>query len=114
MLFRVLAPSLRRDVGNRAFQHLQQSLLNPLAGDVAGNRDVLARLADLVDFVNIDNPLLRRFDVKVCRMEQFENQIFYVFANIAGFSQRGGVADSKRDVENSRQRLRQERFAAAG
>jgi hypothetical protein len=35
------------------FQHLQQGLLDTFAGDVASDRDVVAGLADLVDFVDV-------------------------------------------------------------
>src|SRR5580700_4913094 len=54
-------PALRRDVGDRAFQHLQQRLLNAFAAHVAGDGDVLAGFADLVDFVDVDDPALGGF-----------------------------------------------------
>jgi hypothetical protein len=37
----MLAAALRRHVGDRALEHLQQRLLHALAGHVARDRDVL-------------------------------------------------------------------------
>src|SRR5262249_61583539 len=48
-LMRVLAPTLRRYVGDRTFQDLQQRLLYALAGDVPRDRRVLRLARDLVD-----------------------------------------------------------------
>ena len=55
LLLGVLAAALRRHVGDGAFEHLQEGLLHPFAGDVAGDRDVVGGLADLVDFVDVDD-----------------------------------------------------------
>ena len=41
LLLGMLAPALWRDVGDGALKHLQQRLLHALAGDVAGDRDVV-------------------------------------------------------------------------
>ena len=59
-LVRMLAAALRRNVGDRAFQNLQQRLLHAFAGDVAGDGGVLVLAADLVDLVDIDDALLAR------------------------------------------------------
>src|SRR5208282_5297294 len=40
-LVRMLAPALRRDVGDRAFQNLQQRLLHAFAGNIARDRRIL-------------------------------------------------------------------------
>jgi hypothetical protein len=47
LLVRVLAPALGRHVGLGALEDLQQRLLHTLAGDVAGDRRVLALRATL-------------------------------------------------------------------
>ena len=54
LLLGMLAAALRRHVGHRAFEHLQQGLLHAFARHVAGDRDVLAGLADLVDLVDVE------------------------------------------------------------
>ena len=58
LLVRVLAPALRRNVGDGAFEDLQQRLLDAFARHVAGDRGVLVLAADLVDFVDVDDALL--------------------------------------------------------
>ena len=58
LLLRVLAPALRRHVGDGALQDLEQRLLHALAADVAGDRGVLALAGDLVDLVDIDDAAL--------------------------------------------------------
>ena len=42
LLLGMLAAALRGDVGDGAFEHLQQGLLHAFAGDVAGDADVVA------------------------------------------------------------------------
>jgi len=44
----MLAAPLRGDVGDGAFEHLEQSLLDAFAADVAGNRDVTAGLGPIL------------------------------------------------------------------
>src|SRR5690606_18268851 len=48
VLLGVLAPALRRHVGDRALDDLEQRLLHALAADVAGDRRVVALACDLV------------------------------------------------------------------
>ena len=56
LLVGMLAPALRRHVGNRAFDDLEQGLLHPFAGHIAGDRRVVTALArDLVDLVDVDD-----------------------------------------------------------
>ena len=77
----------------------KQGLLHAFARHVAGDRDVLARLADLVDLVDVDDAALGRFDVEVGGVEQLQEQVLDVLADVAGFGQRRGVADGERHVE---------------
>ena len=57
LLVRMLAAALRRNVGDRAFQNLQQRLLHALARDIARDRRILVLAADLVDLVDVDDAL---------------------------------------------------------
>ena len=66
----MLAPALRRNVGDRPFQDLQQRLLDALAGNVAGNGGVLVLAPDLVDLVYVDDALLAALDVPIGVLEQ--------------------------------------------
>ena len=54
----MLAAALGRNARCCAFHKLQQSLLNALAAHVAGDGWVFRLAADLVDFVDIDDPAL--------------------------------------------------------
>ena len=96
LLVRVLAPALRRHRGGRALQDLQQRLLDALAGDVAGDRRVLALAGDLVDLVDVDDAGLGLLDVVVGGLDQLEQDVLDVLADVAGLGQRGGVGDGER------------------
>jgi hypothetical protein len=63
LLVRVLAAALRRHVGDRPFQDLQQRLLHALARHVARDGRVLVLAPDLVDLVDVDDALLALLDV---------------------------------------------------
>ena len=114
LLLGMLAAALRRHVGDGPFEHFQQRLLHAFARNVAGDRDVLARLADLVDFVDEQDAALGRFDIEVGGVQQFQQQVLDVFADVAGFGERGGVADGERHLQIAGQRAGQQRLAATG
>ena len=84
----------------------EQGLLHALAGDVAGDRDVLAGLADLVDLVDVDDAALGGFEVEVGGVQQLEQDVLDVLADVAGLGQRGGVADGEGHVRGSRASVR--------
>src|SRR5690348_1884573 len=113
-LLGMLAPALRRHRGNGAFDQLQQRLLHAFAGDVAGNGRVLALARDLVYLVNVDDAGLRLLDVVVALLQQLLDDVLDVLAHVTGLGQRGRVGDRERHVQQSRQRLGQQRLAAAG
>ena len=114
LLLRMLAAALRRHGGDGAFHDLQQRLLHALARHVAGDRGVVRLAADLVDFVDVDDAALRPLDVVVGRLQQLQDDVLDVLADIAGFGQRRGVGHREGHVEDARQRLGQQRLAAAG
>ncbi len=114
LLLGMLASALGRHVGHGAFEHLEQGLLHALAGNVAGDRDVLAGLADLVDFIDVEDAPLGGLDVEVGRVQELQQQVLHVLAHVAGLGQRGGVADGEGDVENAGQGLGQQGLAGAG
>src|SRR5580704_1414396 len=110
----VLAPTLRRDVRHRAFQDLQEGLLDALARHVARDRRVLVLAADLVDLVDVDDALLRLLDVAPGRLQQLEDDVFDVLPDVAGLRQRRRVHDREGDREEAGQGLGEERLAGAG
>ena len=114
LLVRVLAPALRRHRGGGALEDLEQRLLHALAGDITGDRRVLALAGDLVDLVDVDDPGLGLLDVVVGGLDQLEQDVLDVLADVAGLGERGGVGDGERHVEHAGQGLGQQGLAAAG
>src|SRR3954447_2317471 len=114
LLVRVLAPALGRHRRHRSLEDLQQRLLDPLAGDVARDGRVVRLARDLVDLVDVDDSGLRLLDVEVSGLDQLQEDVLDVLADVAGFGQRGRVGERERHVEDARQRLRQQRLPAAG
>ena len=114
LLVRVLAAALRRHRGDRALEDLEQRLLDALARHVARDRRVVRLARDLVDLVDVDDPGLGLLDVEVGRLDQLEEDVLDVLADVAGLGERGRVGDRERDVEDPRERLREQRLPAAG
>src|SRR5580693_769618 len=110
LLVGMLAPALRRDVGDRSFQNLQQGLLHAFAGNIAGNRGILVLAPDLVDFVNVDDAGLGAAYVALSRLQKFQDDVLDILAHIAGFGQRGGIDNGERHIEHASQSLRQQRL----
>src|SRR5215213_517073 len=113
-LVRVLATTLRWDISDRPFKDLQECLLHTFTRHVARDRRVLILTTNLVDLVDIDNALLRALDVAVGGLQEFENDVLYVFTNVAGFRQRRRIDDRERHSEHARECLREQRLAGAG
>ena len=101
----------RRD---RALHDLQQRLLHALARDVAGDRRIVGLAADLVDLVDVDDAALRPLDVVVGGLQQLQDDVLDVLADIAGLGQRRRVGHGERHVEDAGERLREQRLAGAG
>jgi hypothetical protein len=110
----MLATALRRDRRRRALEDLQQRLLDALPRHVARDRRVVGLAGDLVDLVDVDDPRLGLLDVVVRRLDELEEDVLDVLADVAGLGQRRRVGDREGDVEDPRERLREQRLAAAG
>ena len=114
VLVRVLAAALRRHVRQRALEDLEQRLLDALAGDVARDRRVVRLAGDLVDLVDVDDAALGACHVEVRGLDQPEQDVLDVLADVAGLGERGGVGDAEGNVQDLGQGLRQKRLARAG
>ncbi len=114
LLVGMLAAALRGDRGGRALEDLEQRLLDALAGDVTRDRRVVGLARDLVDLVDVDDPRLRLLDVVVGGLDQLQEDVLDVLADVAGLRQRRRVGDREGDVEDPRERLGEQRLAAAG
>src|SRR5213592_2570612 len=113
LLLGVLAAALGRDAGGGALDDLEQRLLHALARHVAGDRGVVALACDLVDLVDVDDAPLALLDVVVGVLEEREDDVLDVLADVAGLGQAGGVGDRERHLQEAGERLREERLAAA-
>src|SRR5216683_1736471 len=109
----MLAAALRGDVGDGALQDLEQRLLHPFSRDITGDRRVVRLARDLVDLVDVDDPALRATDVEVGGLDQTEQDVLHVLADVTGLGEARRVGDRERDVEDLRQRLREVGLAAA-
>ena len=109
-----LRPPCGRHRRHRALEDLQQRLLDALARHVARDRRVVRLARDLVDLVDVDDPGLGLLHVEVGGLDQLEEDVLDVLADVAGLGERRGVGDRERDVEDLGQRLGEQRLAAAG
>src|SRR5207249_5717799 len=114
ILVRVLAPALRRHVGNGALQDLQQRLLHAFPAHVARDRGVVRLARDLVDLVDVDDSPLGAADVEVRGLDQAKQDVLHVVADVTGLREARRVRDREGDVEDLGQRLRQVCLATAG
>ena len=113
-LVRMLAAALRRNVARRALEDLQQRLLHAFAGDIARDGDVVCLAPDLVDFVDVNDADLGALHVVIGILQQAENDVLHVLADITRLGQGGRVGDAEWNIENPRERAGQQRLAGAG
>ena len=64
-------------------------------------RRVLALARDLVDLVDVDDAALRLLDVVVGGLQQVDDDVLDVLADVAGLGQGGGVGDGEGHVEDA-------------
>jgi hypothetical protein len=114
VLVGVLSAALRRDVGDGPLEDLEQRLLDAFPRHVAGDRGVVGLSRDLVDLVDVDDPALGPRDIEVGRLDEPQQDVLDVLADVACLGQGRGIGDAERDVEHARQRLGQQRLARAG
>ena len=93
---------------------LSSACCTPSPRDVARDRRVVALARDLVDLVDVDDAALRALDVVIGVLQQRDDDVLDVLADVAGLGEVGGVGDRERHVEDARERLREQRLARAG
>src|SRR5262245_21795952 len=114
LLVRMLASALRRHRRRCSLEDLQQRLLDALARNVARDRRVLGLARDRVDLVDVDDAGLGLLDVVVGGLDELQQDVLDVLADVARFGQRGGVGDGERDLQQTGERLGQQRLPAPG
>ena len=93
-LVRMLAPALRRHVGDGSLDEFEQRLLYPFARHVASDGWTVALAADLVDFIDVDNATLGPFHIVVCRLQKLEDDVFHVLADVSCLREGGGIGQA--------------------
>src|SRR5437868_4612716 len=98
-LLRMLAAAFGRYTRHRALDDLEQCLLHAFTRDVTGDRWIVTLARDLVDLVDIYDATLAALDIVIGILQQRQDDVLDVFANVAGLGQRGGIRDGERDLE---------------
>src|SRR5690242_20250621 len=114
VLVGMLAPALRGHRGNGALDELQQRLLHAFAGNVPRDRGVVGLARDLVDLVDVDDAALGLVDVVVAVLQELLDDVLDVLADVARLGERGRIGDHEGHVQETRQRLCEERLARSG
>ena len=110
----MLAAALGRDVRQRALDDLEQRLLYTFPGDVPGDGGAAGLAGNLVDLVNVDDPLRGALHVVVCVLQQAQDDVLDVLAHVTRLGERRGIGDGKGNVEHLGQGPRQERLSGTG
>ena len=103
---RVFSSALGRHARNRSLNDLQKRLLNAFSRYIPGDGHVLALLRDLVDLININDPVLRPLHVVIRSLDQLQEDVLHILAHVARFRQRGRIRNGKGHIDDLRQRLR--------
>src|SRR5688572_19695081 len=114
VLVGVLAAALRRHVRDRALEDLEQRLLDALTGHGACGGGVVALARDLVDLVDVDDAALCAVEIEVRSLDEPQQDVLDVLADITRFGEAGGVGDGERHVEDAGEGLCEEGLAATG
>ena len=110
----MLAAAGGRNACHRTFKNLKQRLLNALARNIAGDGEVLGLAGDLVDLVHVDNADLRALNIAIGGIDELEQDVLHVLAHVTGLGERGGVGDGKRHLEDTCERLGEQRLTGTG
>ena len=114
LLLGMLAAAGGRNACHRTFKNLKQRLLNALARNIAGDGEVLGLAGDLVDLVHVDNADLRALNIAIGGIDELEQDVLHILAHVTGLSERGGVGDGKRHLEDTCERLGEQRLTGTG
>ena len=110
---RMLSSPLRRYGSNGSLYDLQESLLYALAGYVSCDRRIFRLSRDLVDLVNINDPVLCPLDISVRGLNHFQEDVLHIFSHISCLCKSCRVCDRKRNVQDLRKCLGQQRLSAS-
>ncbi|MNU55736.1 hypothetical protein D3C71_448180 [compost metagenome] len=97
---RVLPSTLRRYRGYSTFKDLEQSLLNTFTGYIAGDGWILRFTGNFINFIDIDNPAFCFLHVIIGSLNQFEQNVLYIFTHITCFCKRCCIGNGERNIQN--------------
>ena len=109
----MFSPALRRNACNRSFQDFQECLLHTFAGYVPGNGHILGFFRNFINFIYINNSILRSLNIPVCCLDDLQQDILYILTHISCFCQRSGICNGKRHIQKSCQCLGKQRLTGA-
>src|SRR5699024_1935051 len=101
----MLTSTLRRDRSNCALEDFQQGLLNTLTRNITRYGRVIWLARDFIYLIDIDDPAACAVNIEVSCLQQLEQDIFYVLANITSLSQGSRVSNRKRNIQHARKCL---------
>ena len=113
ILSRVLSAALRRHICHSALENLQQCLLDALARNIACDRAVFTLARDFVYFVDINNTFLCKLHIIIRRLNETEQYVFHILADITRFRECRGIGYGKRNLQELCQRLCKKSLAHA-
>ena len=93
---------------------LSRACWTPFAGHVAGQGGRFALAGDLVDLVDVDDPLLGPLHIVIGSLQQAQDDVLHILAHVAGLGQVGGIGHGKGHLEDAGQGLGQQRLAGTG
>ena len=114
LLMGMLASTLRWHRGLSALKNLQQRLLHTFTRNISGDRRILAFASNLVDLVDVDDARLCTLRIKVCGLQQFQQNVLDVFADVTRLGERCRICNRKRHIEHASKSLSEVSLTAAG
>ena len=96
----MLSSALRRNGSYSSLQDFQQCLLYTLAGNISCDRSCFSDFScDFIDLIDVDDSVLSALDIIVCCLNEAEQNVFYVLADITCLGERRCVCNCKRNVD---------------
>ena len=88
-------------------------MLHAFTGYIPRDGGVVPLAGDLVDLVDVHDPALGSLYVVVCILQQLNDDVFDVLADVACFGERRGIGNGERNIEKPGEGFREQRLAAS-
>ena len=107
-------PPFRRHAADGPLDKFEQGLLHALPRHVPCQGGALRLAGDLIDLIKIDNAGLGPLHIVATVLQQLQDNVLNILADIAGFGQRRRIGNGEGNVERPGQGLRQQCLAGPG